>query len=358
MKIRRIAQKGMAAVLTVAIVSAVGLLLGMDAAAAGTGTYGYPDEIIYTSDITNAAELYQAQKAPTKAGYVFGGWFKDDTGETQVGADENVADETLYAKFVPAYVLSIKAQNFKGIETADKGKLRLISGVDNSKHYQKVGFDVYLANDENLSREAESEKVYTKVIVNGSDAKASEYFPENVFGNEAHYFNIAEVINISQANYSNILYVRPYWITNDGTKVCGLAKYVCVQDGIDGIISIPINLCTEEKIAAGVVAVTYPETLEFVGYQNTSTSRLFKEFKLAVDEANHKIRCAGNIADIAAGDLTASTDLYVSLRFKIADGTTAEVGKTRFEFAIDSTDFVNLEEKVVNMSENVWDIKY
>ena len=357
MKIRKIAKKGMAAVLTAAMVSTVALFLGTDAAAAGTGTYEYSDEIIYTA-IADAAELYGAHKAPTKAGYVFGGWFKDDTGETQVGADEIVADETLYAKFVPAYVLSIKAQNFKGIESAVKGKLRLISGVDNSKHYQKVGFDVYLANDENLSRNAESEKVYTKIVVNGSDGEASEYLPENVFGSQAHYFNIAEVINISRENYSKILYVRPYWITNDGTQVYGLAKYVCVQDGIYGIISIPINLCTAEKIAAGVVAVTYPETLTFVGYQDTSTSRLFKDFDIVVDEENHKIKCVGNIADETVGDVSASTDLYASMRFKIADDVTAEVGKTRFEFTIDSTEFCNLNEEIVNMSESVWDIQY
>lgn len=358
MKIRKFVKNGIAAILVATMVSAGALFFEADVAAAGTESYGYQDEIIYTSDITNAAELYRTHEPPTKAGYVFGGWFTDNTGTTQIEANENIDEVTLYAKFVPAYVLSIKAQNFKGIESLAKGKLRLVSGVDNSEHYKNVGFDVYLANKEEKYQNVESKKVYTKIIVKKSAEKQSEYCPEDVFGAQGHYFSIAEVINISKANYSSILYVKPYWTTNDGTKVYGLAKYVCVQDGIDGIISIPINLCTAEKVSCGMVEVTYPETLTFVGYQNASTSRLFKEFKLNNDTANHKIKCIGNIANVVAGDVAASTDLYTSLRFKIADDVTAEVGKTRFEFTIGNTIFCNLEEDWVDMSESVWDIQY
>lgn len=319
----------------------------------------YKDEIIYTSDIENAQKLYKSHTAPAKAGYVFGGWFKDGSGNTQVKSNEDVSDITLYAKFVPAYVLSVKAQNHQGIINGDsKGTIRLISGVDDNSHYTKVGFDVYFSNDVNQYGFAEGRKVYSEIHVNKNDGNTDKYFPTEVFGSQAHYFNIVEIKNVASSKYSRVMYTRPYWETLDGTKVYGLAKYVSIQDGLDGIISIPVNLYTAKKIAAGLVELTYPKTLTYIGYQDSNMSRLFTEFEVNADKENRTIACVGNVADAAIGDLQASSDIYVSLRFKIADGVNAEVGKTRFAFDVTNTEFCNWKQEVIDFTDYVWDIQF
>ena len=365
MRINNIFKKIMASSLVTVMVFAGVLVSPTDAAAAET-TYGYEDEIIYTNTIENAVDLYNKNEAPTNAGYVFGGWFSDEKGVNQVVDDIVLDGTTLYAKFVPADVLSVKAQNHQEIvKGANKGNLRIVSGVDNAEHYSKVGFDVYLANKTALHGELKGETVYTKITVNttddGGNAKKLEYEPEKVFGEQAHFFNIAEIQNVNEKNFDKTIYVRPYWITNDGTQVYGLAKYVCVQDGLDGIISIPINLYTAQAIAAGIVEVIYPEQLTYIeddGY--TSASRLLSKMAVAVNTNTRTIKCAGNVASKATGNLPANTDLYVSLRFKVADAykDSVVIGETRLNFTIKSTQFCNWSEEFVGMTDYVWDIQY
>ena len=85
-----------------------------------------PDKVIYES-YQDAKTYWEAEpkKAPMKDGYVFGGWFKEvqesektENTETSVENSGTVYYEPLtevtgeaFAKFVPAQVLSIKAQN-------------------------------------------------------------------------------------------------------------------------------------------------------------------------------------------------------------------------------------------------------
>ena len=85
MRMNNIFKKIMASSLVTVMVFAGVLVSPTDAAAAET-TYGYEDEIIYTNTIENAVYLYNDKEAPTKAGYVFGGWFSDENGVNQVEA--------------------------------------------------------------------------------------------------------------------------------------------------------------------------------------------------------------------------------------------------------------------------------
>lgn len=328
-------------------------------------SYEYEDKIIYTKEIDNAVELYNGKVAPTKAGYLFGGWFEDANGDTQVTTNAVDNGAELYAKFVPAYVLSVKAQNHKNVSSSsDKGDMRVVSSVDNSAHYKEIGFDLYFGNrdDGNYKQTAKGTKVYTKIFVKHSDNKQETFVPQDVFGSQANYFNIAVIQGIGSKSFGSIIYAKPYWVTNDGTKVYGLGKYVCVQDGLDGIISIPINIYTAQKIAAGYVELTYPEGLTYYKEDGFKAgSRLLSEMLVEeVDSQNHIIRCVGNVADPATGGLTANTDLYVSLRFKVAEDykDKVTVGKTRLNFTISDTQFCNWEEELVPMSDYVWNIQY
>ena len=114
-------------------------------------------------------------------------------------------------------------------------------------------------------------------------------------------------------------------------------------------------------IAAGIVEVTYPEQLTYIeddGY--TSASRLLSEMAVAVNTNTRTIKCAGNVASKATGNLPANTDLYVSLRFKVADAykNSVVIGETRLNFTIKSTQFCNWSEEFVGMTDYVWDIQY
>lgn len=367
MKMKEIAKK-----VTVSLLAIAMLMLGVSVSKAEVeaAAYPYEDEIQYISEIDGEFEadvLYNSNQAPEIPGYVFGGWFSDDKGKNQIISETVEEGTKLYAKFVPAYVLSVKAQNYKGVNAnSTSAKLRLISAVDDDAHYQKVGFDIYFGNrtDTGYVANAEGTKVYSKITVIQDDQSKNIYEPKQAFGEQAAYFNIAEIENIGSGSFKSTIYVKPYWVTNDGTKVYGLGKYVCVQDGIDGIISIPINLSTAQKIAAGKVKVSYPENLTcYIDEENNEKGyvagrRLLSEMAIKIDEKNHKIMCVGNAESVSAGNLAANSDLYVSLRFKAASGQTVTVGETRLNFTIESTEFCNWEEQPVEMSDFVWDIQY
>ena len=51
------------------------------------------------------------EKIPTKDGYLFGGWYEDAKGATPITEKSQVSDKDVYAKFVPAQLMSVKAQN-------------------------------------------------------------------------------------------------------------------------------------------------------------------------------------------------------------------------------------------------------
>lgn len=315
-------------------------------------SYSYEDKIVYDDSVANAVTLYNKHEAPTKAGYVFGGWFSDDEGNTQVTTETVEAGTTLFAKFVPAYVLSVRAQNHNDVSST--GNVRLVSGVDNNAHYKVVGFEVYFANKEANYAYGEGTTVYQNI-----KAGDSTYTAPEVFGTQANYFNIVEIEGISNDNFDKIIYAKPYWITNDNTKVYGLPKYVCINDGINEIISIPVNLYTAQQIAAGIVEVVYPETLTYQGYHysDESASRLFSEMELNVNETTRTIKCVGNVADVNTGNLEANKDIYVSLKFKITDED-IKLADQRFSLTVNSIQFCNWAETTIPMSDYVWDIQY
>lgn len=354
MRIRELTKKVTIGILTIAM-TLTGIGVSMIEAYAATA-YDYEDAITYET-VNDASTLYEKKEAPTKQGYVFGGWFSDAQGTTQIIDEENPT--TLYAKFVPAYVLSVKAQNFMGVGTGStSAKLRVVSAVDNSNHYKNVGFDIYFGNrtDDGYVKNAEQTTVYSKIKV-----QTKTYTPEMVFGDQAENgaFNIAEIGNIKSGSFTSTIYVKPYWTTNDGTKVYGLGKYVCVQDGIDGIISIPINLSTAQQIAVGMVEVTYPTTLKY--YECQAGSRLLSKMSIKVDETNHTIKMVGNTTSVSAtGGVEANSDVYASLRFKVAEGCEDDVtvGETRLNFTINKAMFCDWGETLYDLSAYAWDIQY
>jgi len=364
--------------LTVSVLAVVmvvsGIVIMPETAQAETQT---ADTVIYedrTSDFKAQWKADGSGSAPSKAGYVFGGWCtgNETDGYTALNvetataklAEENLT-EGVIAKFVPSYVLSVKAQINEGVKKDDQqeASIRIISSVD-SKSYQKVGFEVLLNNtiplyqDENKTP-LETTKVYGGGLQVGSDA-SDVRTPQNLFGPASNYISVWRLDDIIDENDTKIIYVCPYWITKDGTKVEGLPKYVHIEDGYNGYISIPISLRTAELVAAGQLELSYDsEKIEIAkdaaGNMLVENGKMFDKMAFNGNIAG-SIKFVGNTS--GATDVAAD-DIYVNVRFKKASGSTYKgAGKGEFlSFKVSGEKFCNADE-LIQKTVDAWDIKY
>ncbi len=359
MKMKKIVKSAMAGVVTVAILlSGIVISPMREAEAVALPTDG--DKVVY-DDKTGSEfkSLYGESKiAPTKEGYLFGGWYRDQ-GTTAIKEGDELNDitdtSTVYAKFVPAYVLSIKSQNYSTTAASADGNAsednktttRVVSTVDASLLYQEIGFDLVFNNKE-VSKS--STKVWEKLAVDGTD-----YSPETIFGTVSEYFFVLNINNIPETKWADCIWARPYWVTEDGTRVEGLGKYVYVEDGVKGYISVPVNLNdVTTGVAAGVLNVDYDETkMEFL---ECVSGRIFSEMKTAekiTTDGNQYIRCAGAVDELE--DVN-KDDMYITLRFKVTADETLTSRSKPYQFTISGEDFTNISEDDVELT--VWDVQF
>ncbi len=317
-------------------------------------------------------------KAPVKAGYVFGGWYSAKEENAFLTKEQAAQATTAYAKFVPAQVLSVKAQNsqIKDSETqvsvkVDKDNIdtisednpmwiRVMSSLD-STNYEKVGFDIYLANRKRVENKdggklLETTKIYDGVLEGDNVVKAND-----IFGGVSKYVSVWKLTKIdTPSNKDKIIYVRPYWYTMDGTKVEGLAKYVHIEDDYMNYISVPVNILDKEdvaQVAAGAVNVTYTNAqgknvaLEF---KEVEPGRLLPEMKAAPN--GNVIKMVGNteVDSDNKDDMNNLETLYANIRFikPSTDATDVDV-----DFKMDIVEFCDWKEEEVTISET-WDVKY
>ena len=174
------------------------------------------------------------------------------------------------------------------------------------------------------------------------------------FGAAASYFNVWRLNNINDANDSKIIYARPYWVTMDGTKVEGLAKYVHVEDGYKNYISVPINLLTGEAVAAGALDLTYPsEKLEIVGVE---TGRIFSNMQIDQTSKTGTIKMVGYAKPtLHDGALvhTQADGIYANVRF--VEKEDGDADGTHFDMKI--KDFCDWDEELVK-TVKAWDVTY
>lgn len=352
-----LAKKAIAGCLAIGMLTAMVAVMPATVKAADDITVG---EIVYSDDYT-MSDYWSAQGskvAPTKLGYVFGGWY-EKTGDTEFEAVTALNDEA-YAKFVPEYVLSVKAQNEAGTVASDDvttegsedyTSIRIISSVD-CKDYQYVGFSVLLNNKivltDNEGNALETTRVYTGLAVSG---EAEPRTPQQLFGAASNFISVWRIDDIVDANDTKIINVRPYWITPDGTKVDGLAKYVHVEDGYNGYISVPINLITKEKIAAGMLELSCNDSnFEFYDFEE---GLLFDE--MDTNETANGLKMVGHSTTV--NDNTHANNIYGSVRFKKVSGDFV-AGKGEFlTFSVTGAQFCDWNEEFVNINET-WSIKY
>lgn len=323
-------------------------------------------EVLYEScDI--ASYWSEAEKsAPTKPGYVFGGWYTKSGStytalkQTEIatdGAGKATVSDT-YAKFVPAQVLSVKAQNASGTAADDKtaASIRVISAVD-SNNYQKVGFNILINNKNKLTtdsgEELETTQIYTGLSVDGDSS--SPYSAADIFGEPAAYLSVWRLDGIADKHDAKIINVTPYWITMDGTKVEGLGKYVHIEDGYKGYISVPVNLCDTQGVAAGTVTVTYPEGLTLVEDKVEFDGVFPGNEATFYDDKNGTIKIVGNAETVDSYNTGKS--IIVNLRFTADSSVFPGAGKGTFlSFAVSDEAFCDWNVKPVSI--DAWDVRY
>lgn len=325
------------------VMIATGVVIVPKTAKAATEVY------FATADEYNMSEYWSVtdKKVPVKVGYVFSGWYKDETTPLKQ-ADLTEADATAIAKFVPAEVLSIKTQAALGTDTSS---LRILSSVD-SLNYQEVGFKYKLA----ILPETQTEnitKVYRAIKPYKGASESETIYPSDTFvEGVSTYFIAADVSDIKSASYEKIVYARPYWVTMDGTEVMGLARNNRVVDNQNKnqYTSVAVNLLTDGKaaamVAAGKIQVKYNttdynvvEATADTTYDATNGGKyLFPEMECHVDEAAGTITFVGNAETIDTNLL--ADGLFANVRFE-KDSNASATATLDFQIKTEVTDFCN-----------------
>ena len=306
-----------------------------------------------TVDYDNTYDIqkyWSGKKTPVKEGYVFGGWYEKNGEEYEPLVESKITENTTgaYAKFVPAYVLSVKAQIESGIKAGDGAAtaIRFLSSVD-SMDYRNVGFDIWLNNKTEFKTDAMT-TVYSGIKAKETDADKDALLPGDVFGSASTRFSIVRLTKILDKHDSLIIRVRPYWTTLDGTKVSGETRYIRVEDGYLNYVSIPVNLHTGNAIAAGLVELSYDKSvLEFVEFD---AGTLLSDMQYNSSPVFGKVRFVGN----AVKDTTVMADgIFANVRFKLK--RELAVGE-KLQFGISNQNFCNWQK--VTVDAGAWDFQY
>lgn len=165
-----------------------------------------------------------------KAGYVFAGWFTDAACTKAIATD--ATNVTAYAKYVDAEVHSVKAQVrlLEDGETDVARDIRFVTTVD-SEDYSQVGFEITMRGKTKLVG-TDDTYVYKKLLALDDRSKVLTYCePNAVFSKESAFFKAYIIRNIPYTAYeSELITVRAYWKTLDGTDVYGEAVTKSIQE--------------------------------------------------------------------------------------------------------------------------------
>ncbi len=189
--------------------------------------------------------------APTYSGeggsgkWIFAGWYTDQecTKSLPESVESPVVTGNYYAKYVKKEVLSVKCQlKADTNDTSTDTILRCVSSVDSLK-YKNIGLEL-VTPDGNVKR-MRSQKVGTRINAR-DDIELSEftYSPKAVNTESEYFFSATE--RISNSDFGNGYLVKPYWITQDGTCVYGVSKYVTVNEGMNrNVVYIPVQMAEQ-----------------------------------------------------------------------------------------------------------------
>lgn len=374
-------KKSVTFLLAVAMMAGALLVTSTETKAAEKGIVTTPEGIKYVQYDASDCILGRAPEfsgVDEDYGYLFGGWYieHDDIYNpvtTRSEIDNMETGDKLYAKFVPAYVMSVKCQNFAGTKSnSTKTDMRIVSSVD-SLNYDHYGFDLYMMTKKSdgtytvkvmgVDGTQNTTHTYRRYSVYDSMDAASPritYQPSDLFGDAAKYFTVWRIGDIPLKAFDRIIGVKPYWVTLDGVKVYGLSRYAHVEDAFNNYINVPINLQNKEGVAAGKLTVKYDKnkyTLE-----GTECGKMFEEITSINYSDTGRIECVGNVSASNISKNKASNDIYINLRFKVNGKTSDDLLSKKDIYA---EDFDVIEESFSNIAEeilegdayNVWKVK-
>lgn len=339
--------------------------VGADASETGTIVKKETNGVIYVSDATNLKFsnywTTDNKTAPVRQGFVFGGWYTQDGNEMIAIKESEVPTATdsieACAKFVPAEVLSVRAQIEKEAEdnngTTESGRtyVRLLSAV-NELNYQKVGFEIFYNKKHPETNQLATN--ITKVFSTIENPETGEQLIEasEYFGAAATHFSVLRLADIAKANHEKVIYVTPQWTTLDGTVVEGQGKYVRIMDGYKDhhYISVPINFLQGSEVAAGQMEMTYDTRLEVVGFD---AGTIMPQMAHSDDKAG-TVKIVGNIGE-GSRKVEPDTAIYANVWFKVKTNETVE--DTTLEFKMQNFSFANWNEDYVT-DLTAWDYKY
>lgn len=234
----------------------------------------------------------------------------------------------------PDEFMIVKCQNAKGTDaTTGTTRLRLVTAVD-SLDYKAVGFEVKSGSGKTESYE--TTKVYTSVKAGEGTIQASE------FSKGASYLATCVIGDIQKADYENAIYVRPYTVANDGTKVYGTDRYARVSNGYDGTFSVAVRVNEKTGIGAGRVFASYDASkLEYVGYD---AGTVFDDEPQVYDTGS-QVRFVNNVDDVTKD--VAADGMLINLNFKVKQYDASN--KNTYTFTIEKQDFCNVAEEDVTI---------
>ena len=183
----------------------------------------------YTQHIAN-------ETLPSKAGYLFAGWYTDSTFADVLTKSEGAQlseDATVCAKFVDGDVLTVKAQvEIKEDGAKEKADIRFVTTVD-SLDYQKMGFKIIISDREGV-KDRDSRTVYRQLYQIGETSEdALDVISPKSFSEASTFFYTYSFWNIPDTSFGTEFTVTPYWVTLDGTTVEGTTAIKTVNGGYE-----------------------------------------------------------------------------------------------------------------------------
>jgi len=237
-------------------------------------TNSYLGEVV--SGETIQTEGISSAKVPE--GYVFGGWCEDDKETLATSIEES---KNYYPRYVDDGVLSAKMQ----VKTNDDEtkSMRIVSSVDGC-YYKWVGFDIYF--DENAKNADESDTEITPVTfktkkvskrISAKNTGVTYNYSPKVIDTKSEFFVSGTIVNIAEEKLDKDFYIKPFWITMDGTKIYGENRYVTVNDGTNKTnVNIPVKMATKPESSLSVNIVTHTAT-ETATVSATASLAAYKE---------------------------------------------------------------------------------
>lgn len=186
----------------------------------------YSNECYPTTKLQYAykPEGSDASVATTPHGYIFAGWYKADG---TMKAYDKMPEETAYAKFVDATVLSVKAQLKAGTtKDSPETNIRFLTSID-CLDYQEVGYDIkYGKKSINYVTDTVPKKIYENDGTTISEKTPKEVFENNISRN----FVPLTITSVPKNAYDQIFEITAFYVTKEGTRVDGATVNKKVND--------------------------------------------------------------------------------------------------------------------------------